>query len=157
MKLKATPLLEGPSAVSFVVDDELEPRKFVDWLDQHKVLLFQSSDGGPLTTEDFGQFLVNLQLEYYKYIGGAAPRTIIPVKASPDKDIVFTANERYVIDPSFEKFCWKLLTIFADIHQKTVLPMNLFPFITSWHKRPIHQITSFFIATPRRLLAVKHR
>jgi len=94
MKLKATPLLEGPSASSFVVD-ELQPRQFVDLLDHHKVLLFQSNeDGKIMTTEGFGEFLVNLQLEHYPYIGGAAPRTIIPVKASPDKDIVFTANER---------------------------------------------------------------
>ena len=95
MKLKATPLLEGSSASSFAVEgDRLQPRQFVDWLDQHKVLLFQSTNNEkePLSTEDFGQFVVDLQLEYYPYIGGAAPRTIIPVKAG--KDIVFTANER---------------------------------------------------------------
>ena len=88
-QVKATPLLVN-QAPSFPVDN-LQPRHIVDLLDQHKALLLQSS-GDPLSTEDFGQFLVNLKLEYYPYIGGAAPRTIIPVSAG--KDIIFTANER---------------------------------------------------------------
>ena len=96
MKLKATPLLD-PAASSFVVEDDLQPRQFVDWLDQNKALLFQREDDAPpMTVDDFGEFLVNLQLEDYPYIGGAAPRTIVPVNAAPGKDIVFTANERCV-------------------------------------------------------------
>ena len=92
MKLSVTPLLEGDSAKSFFIDrSELKPRTFVDLLDHHKALLFQSPSS-ELTHDDFGQFLVDLQLEYYPYIGGAAPRTIIPVSAG--KNIVFTANER---------------------------------------------------------------
>lgn len=91
MKLLATPLLDSNSE-PFVVED-LQSRKFIDLLDQHKALLFQSQATEPLlSTEDFGSLLVSLQLEYYPYIGGAAPRTIIPVQAG--KDIVFTANER---------------------------------------------------------------
>lgn len=90
MKLSATPLLQGKSAPSFQVDS-LTPRLFVDLLDQHKALLFQGADG-PLNTENFGRFVVDLDLEYYPYVGGAAPRTIIPVEAG--KDIIFTANER---------------------------------------------------------------
>jgi len=110
MKLKATPLLD-PAASSFAIDDDddeqlqaHQPRQFVDWLDQHKVLLLQRDDGDDdgdaddleLTVEDFGRFVVHLQLQEYPYIGGAAPRTIIPVQAAPGKDIVFTANERCV-------------------------------------------------------------
>jgi hypothetical protein len=95
MRMNATPLLEtsrgGPT--SFTIDD-LTPRTFVDLLDQHKALILQSTTAStePWTTDDFGDLLTNLQLEYYPYIGGAAPRTIIPVKAG--RDIVFTANER---------------------------------------------------------------
>jgi hypothetical protein len=79
-----------------------QPRTFVDLLDQHKALLFscaaadEDSDKTAtcLTPDDFGQFVVDLKLTYYPYVGGAAPRSIIPVSAG--KDIVFTANERYV-------------------------------------------------------------
>lgn len=92
MKLTATPLLAGNNAPSFSIDHDLQPRDFVDLLDQHKALIFQGNPNA-LTTEDFGRFLVDLKLEHYPYIGGAAPRTIIPVEAG--KDIVFTANERY--------------------------------------------------------------
>jgi hypothetical protein len=93
MKLSAFPLLD-PKGSPFVVND-IQPRQFVDLLDQHKALIISravDSNATPLTQEDFGDFLVSLQLEYYPYIGGAAPRTVIPLKAGPD--IVFTANER---------------------------------------------------------------
>jgi hypothetical protein len=98
MKLTATPLFTGPngaasaSSSSFAIDN-LQPRQFVDLLDQHKALIFHGSDT-TLSTEDFGRFVVDLKLESYPYIGGAAPRNIIPVQAG--KDIVFTANERSV-------------------------------------------------------------
>lgn len=75
------------------------PRLFVDLMDRHKALLIQSgqdfnpnSDVDVLSTEDFGCFVADLQLEKYPYVGGAAPRRIIPVKAGDD--IIFTANER---------------------------------------------------------------
>jgi alpha-ketoglutarate-dependent taurine dioxygenase len=91
MTFRVTPLLEGAGAEVFTVEDkEFTPRLFVDLLDQHKALIFQSPDSN-LTTEDFGRFLVKLQLEHYPYIGGAAPRTVIPVEAG--QDIIFTANE----------------------------------------------------------------
>jgi hypothetical protein len=117
MKLKATPLLE-PNAPSFFVEDDgsdlqsgLHPRQFVDLLDRHKAVLFQAgSETQPLTTEDFGRFVVDLNLEYYPYIGGAAPRTIIPVEAGVD--VVFTANER-----------WELL---MKIYQGRHLDLSLF-------------------------------
>lgn len=93
MKMLATPLLEPPpgDSTSFLLND-LQPRQFVDLLDQHKALIFKSSGSEPFTSDDFGDLVSQLQLEYYPYIGGAAPRTIIPVKAGGD--IVFTANER---------------------------------------------------------------
>jgi diketogulonate reductase-like aldo/keto reductase/alpha-ketoglutarate-dependent taurine dioxygenase len=94
MKLRALPLLQGEKAEEFVID-ELTPRLFTTLLDQHKVLLLRvpSSDtpDGVMTVEDFGAFLVGLELEYYPYIGGAAPRTVVPTSAGAD--IIFTANE----------------------------------------------------------------
>jgi hypothetical protein len=97
MKTLVTPLLERDDAVPFTVDlfDGLGGRQFVDLMDRHKALLFHGDGGGRArTTEDFGRFVAGLQLEGYPYVGGAAPRTIIPVSAG--KDIVFTANERSV-------------------------------------------------------------
>lgn len=97
MKLTALPLFDskgGSGELSF--DDLPKPKGFVDLLDRHKALLFRHSgddDEKSLTTDDFGSFVVGLDLERYPYIGGAAPRTIIPVSCTKD-DIVFTANER---------------------------------------------------------------
>lgn len=85
MKLTAIPLLEGESAAPFEVS--LTPRTFVDLLDSRKALLFPSV----FNVESFGSFLVDLDLKSYPYIGGAAPRTVIPTVAG--KDIIFTANE----------------------------------------------------------------
>jgi hypothetical protein len=133
MKLLATPLLES-GAEAFVVDD-LQPRKFVDLLDQHKALLFQShAQEQPISTDDFGDLLASLQLEYYPYIGGAAPRTVIPVKAG--KDIIFTANERCVkitlyLFVSSYSFCCRALFSHCFVCMISVLRINRFPFITS--------------------------
>jgi D-xylose reductase len=89
MKLTVTPLLEGSAANPFVIDrQDVKPRLFVDLMDQHKALVFQNEE---MTLEDFGQFVVDRKFEYYPYIGGAAPRTNIPVKAG--ENIIFTANE----------------------------------------------------------------
>lgn len=96
MKLLATPLLDDKETTVASIEVDLEPRRFVDLLDRQKAVLLQSTnstEGCPLTPDDFGQIVVDLQLTRYPYVGGAAPRTIIPVKASKD-DIVFTANER---------------------------------------------------------------
>jgi D-xylose reductase len=90
MKLSALPLLEGSSASPLMLDgDSLTPRQFVDLLDTHKALLFRSTPS--FDVERFGQFLTSLQLKKYPYLGGAAPRTVIPVTAG--EDIIFTANE----------------------------------------------------------------
>jgi len=92
MRLRATSLLARENSETFEVSN-LTPRSFVDLLDGHKAPLFQAAeDQQSFSVEDFGSFLVSLDLEYYPYIGGAAPLTIIPVKAST-QDIVFTANE----------------------------------------------------------------
>lgn len=99
MKLIVTPLLEGKSAKSFSVERiALKPRTFINLLDSHKALLFQAAtyeNDSPLTVDEFADLVVSLDLENYPYVGGAAPRTIIQVSAG--KDIVFTANERFVI------------------------------------------------------------
>jgi hypothetical protein len=113
MKFRVTPLLEGSTAANEAAafSSELSPRTFVDWMDRFKALYFEAAAPGDdngdgdddddddddaielLTTEDFGQFVVDLKLQYYPYLGGAAPRTVIPCQAG--KDILFTANERY--------------------------------------------------------------
>lgn len=66
---------------------------FVRLLDIHKGVLLQADDveKSPLTVEDFGSFVAGLNLTPYPYVGGAAPRRVIPVAAG--EDIVFTANE----------------------------------------------------------------
>jgi hypothetical protein len=98
MKIQATPLLLGDEAKPFLVDTEttLSSRGFVKLLDQNKALLLQSAgdDGVVWTVQDFGQLVVGLHMTPYPYIGGAAPRRIIPVDAG--ENIIFTANESYV-------------------------------------------------------------
>ena len=95
MKLVATPLLLGDKAKSFEVDTDttLAPRPFVKLLDQHKALILAApaTTETVLSTQDFGRLVVGFQLTPYPYVGGAAPRRIIPVDAG--EDIVFTANE----------------------------------------------------------------
>lgn len=95
MKLTVTTILQGSHTKTFDVDTQtsLAPRNFVKLLDEHKALLLQGTDGSILSVEDFGDLVVGLNLSPYPYIGGAAPRRIIPVKAGRGKDIVFTANE----------------------------------------------------------------
>ena len=92
-KFNVIALLEGDEAAksSFEVRaDELSPKSFVDLMDSHKALLFRN-ENKPFTVEDFGAFVTSFKLKSYPYVGGAAPRTVIPVAAG--KDIIFTANE----------------------------------------------------------------
>lgn len=96
MPLTAIPLLD-PKGEPFEVPDKLAPRTFVDLLDRHKALIFRRRPASaPLSVDDFGQFVIDCQLQDYPYVGGAAPRRVIPVQVAPGRDIVFTANERYV-------------------------------------------------------------
>jgi diketogulonate reductase-like aldo/keto reductase len=90
MKLTVIPLLEHDGEEFELTDPS--PRTFVDLLDARKAVVIKNHYR-PLSVDDFGQILMDLKLTYYPYIGGAAPRTIIPVKCSPDIPIVFTANE----------------------------------------------------------------
>ena len=72
--------------------EKVEPAELIRDLDRNKALLIQSDEKtGPFTLEDFGAFVAGLKLEKYEYVGGAAPRKVIPVAAGDD--IVFTANE----------------------------------------------------------------
>ncbi len=66
---------------------------FIRVLDESKGILLQADDidKTPLTVEDFGSFVKGLNLTPYPYVGGAAPRRVIPVAAG--EDIVYTANE----------------------------------------------------------------
>jgi diketogulonate reductase-like aldo/keto reductase/alpha-ketoglutarate-dependent taurine dioxygenase len=65
----------------------------VTLLAKHKGLLIRSSaeDEQPLSVENFGWYLKSLQLTPYPYVGGAAPRRIIPCEAG--QDLIYTANE----------------------------------------------------------------
>ena len=92
MPLTAIPLLD-PQGSSFQVDDKIAPRNFVDLLDRHKALVFRRSND-PLSVDEFGEFVLDCQLQDYPYLGGAAPRRVIPIAVAPGRDIVFTANER---------------------------------------------------------------
>lgn len=70
----------------------LSQQTLVTLLAKHKGLLIRSSQGeGPLSVEDFGWYLKSLELTPYPYVGGAAPRRIIPVEAG--QDLIYTANE----------------------------------------------------------------
>ena len=72
--------------------EKVEPAELIRDLDRNKALLIQSDEKtGPFTLEDFGALVAGLKLEKYEYVGGAAPRKVIPVAAGDD--IVFTANE----------------------------------------------------------------
>ena len=93
MQLTAIPILDPQGSALSIAQEALTPRMFVNLLDRHKALVFRRTDA-PLSVDDFGQFVVDCQLEEYPYVGGAAPRRVIPVAVAPDKDIVFTANER---------------------------------------------------------------
>lgn len=89
---------DGDAYPSFSMQrEEMTPARFVELMNQHKALIISSisAEAEPFTVEDFGSFLVSLQLERYPYIGGAAPRTVIPVAAG--NEIIFTANERCVV------------------------------------------------------------
>lgn len=102
MTLTAIPLLDPEKGEPFEVPDKMDPRTFCNLLDRHKALILRrqcsenADDLPPLSVEDFGQFVVDCQLQDYPYVGGAAPRRVIPVQAAPGRDVVFTANERYV-------------------------------------------------------------
>ncbi|KAL7484753.1 hypothetical protein ACHAW6_010367 [Cyclotella cf. meneghiniana] len=86
--MKLTRLFESTESETI---NSLSQEVFVELAAKHKALLLQSDDGTePFSVEDFAQLTENLSLQYYEYVGGAAPRRLIPVKANVE---VFTANE----------------------------------------------------------------
>ena len=69
----------------------IDQEHFVALLAKHKALILQSDEGcDPTTVEEFAKIMEKLNLERYEYLGGAAPRTLIPVNANVE---VYTANE----------------------------------------------------------------
>lgn len=134
-KLKALPILEERNGECEPFDLDVDllatgstsqspsfTRKFCDLLDAHKALVLSRSPSTsleeeqdeetstnhdePLSVQDFGNLVVGLNLTYYPYIGGAAPRTVIPVSAST-LPVVFTANESPPDQPirKYERVC----------------------------------------------------
>eukprot|EP00523_Entomoneis_sp_CCMP467_P007507 CAMPEP_0168720208 /NCGR_PEP_ID=MMETSP0724-20121128/1441_1 /TAXON_ID=265536 /ORGANISM="Amphiprora sp., Strain CCMP467" /LENGTH=650 /DNA_ID=CAMNT_0008766797 /DNA_START=157 /DNA_END=2109 /DNA_ORIENTATION=+ len=95
MLLSVKPLLEESPATKFGWGDYSQG-SFVDQLDHQKCVLIRC-DEKPLTVEEFGLLVVGFNLTPYPYVGGAAPRSIIPVSAG--EDIVFTANESPPSEP----------------------------------------------------------
>eukprot|EP00956_Cyclotella_meneghiniana_P038490 scaffold155183_cov70-Cyclotella_meneghiniana.AAC.1 len=88
MKMKLTRLLESTESETI---DSINQEQFIELTAKHKALLLQANDGEePFSVEDFASFAESLKLEHYEYVGGAAPRRLIPVKANIE---VFTANE----------------------------------------------------------------
>lgn len=87
--MRVTRILEGQTEGEDHGD--ISQGQFVSLLAKHKALLLQSGDGSqPLSVEEFARFTEGLRLKKYEYVGGAAPRRIIPVEAKVE---VFTANE----------------------------------------------------------------
>jgi len=87
--MRVTRLLEDTTSADNV--GSIGQEQFVSLLAKHKALLLQSDEGSdPPTVEEFAGFMEGLKLEKYEYLGGAAPRRIIPVKANVE---VYTANE----------------------------------------------------------------
>ena len=88
---RVTRLLENLDS-STSVSKDFSTQHFVQLLASHKALLFQNEESdAAMDVEAFGSFLKRLNLTSYPYVGGAAPRTMIPVEAG--NDIVYTANE----------------------------------------------------------------
>ena len=95
MKLTYTRLLEDMDERVPISGKSLDQSTFVKLLAKHKALLIRSDDedSPPLDVNGFGGFLSNLNLEHYPYVGGAAPRRIIPVDVPGGDTMVYTANE----------------------------------------------------------------
>lgn len=71
-----------------------DQNQFIELLSKHKALLVQSKDGeDPLSVNEFGKIIYDLGLQHYPYVGGAAPRRIIPVDVPGGDNMIYTANE----------------------------------------------------------------
>jgi len=90
--MRLTRLFEQPYTESTTIEGDLHQDEFVNLLAKHKALLLRSdNDESPYNVNDFARIIQTLNLEEYEYIGGAAPRRIIPTDI-PDVT-VYTANE----------------------------------------------------------------
>ena len=75
------------------IEGSFDQKTFIELLAKHKALLIRPDENEEVTVDDFGSFMVNLNLEPYPYVGGAAPRRIIPVNTPGGESMVYTANE----------------------------------------------------------------
>mmetsp|Transcript_10157 Transcript_10157/g.12873 ORF Transcript_10157/g.12873 Transcript_10157/m.12873 type:complete len:645 (+) Transcript_10157:113-2047(+) len=90
--MKYTRLFENINE-SVPIEGKLSQEAFISLLAQHKAILIRPSEGEKIDVDDFGSFIAGLDLERYPYIGGAAPRRIIPVNVPGGDEMVYTANE----------------------------------------------------------------
>jgi len=92
--MRFTRLLENINESIQFPNDELDQKLFLSLMSKNKALLIRSNENeNPFTVDDFGNVVANLNLQSYKYVGGAAPRRIIPVNVPGVKDMIYTANE----------------------------------------------------------------
>jgi diketogulonate reductase-like aldo/keto reductase/alpha-ketoglutarate-dependent taurine dioxygenase len=90
--MRYTRILENLSESVEVDGKSLTQEKLIKLLAQHKALLFRaSSDETTWDVNAFGKLISSFDLEKYPYVGGAAPRRIIPCDSGDD--LIFTANE----------------------------------------------------------------
>ena len=62
---------------------ELDQSSLIHELANHKALLLQSEED-PWSVHEFGHLLKSFNLKSYPYVGGAAPRRLIPCDAGDD-------------------------------------------------------------------------
>ena len=93
MNLTYTRLLEDmDERVS--IGESLDQATFVELLAKNKALLIRSDqNNSPLTVNEFAKIISDLNLKHYPYVGGAAPRRIIPVDVPGGDNMIYTANE----------------------------------------------------------------
>ena len=73
-------------------DIELDQSNFISLVAKHKALLLRNKEGEDVfNVNDFGNIVSSLGLKDYPYVGGAAPRRIIPVEAGDN--LVYTASK----------------------------------------------------------------
>lgn len=75
------------------VEGGLDQKTFVELLAKHKALLIRPDENEEVSVDDFARFMFDLDLQSYQYVGGAAPRRIIPVNVPGGEEMVYTANE----------------------------------------------------------------
>ena len=93
MKLSYTRLLEDVDDLNSI-EGKFDQTTFIKLLATSKALLIRSENKNePLSVDDFATVISDLNLEPYPYVGGAAPRRIIPVNVPGGDCMVYTANE----------------------------------------------------------------